>query len=97
MGCNGDPNGVSCLSGFYIYMCMCMYVCIMCVCVCVCVCVYILDIDPRSVIINSAEIFLMHHSTHNAKVCDNILNNRFHSRKEENTTTHLALQSVHMS
>jgi hypothetical protein len=71
-----DPNGVSCLSGFYIHK---------------------LDIDLRSVIINSAEMFLMHHSILNAKVCDNILNNRFHYRKEVNITTHLALQSVRMS
>ena len=47
--------------------------------------IYILNTDPRSVIINSAEIFLTHHSTHIAKVCENILNNRLHSKKKENT------------
>lgn len=46
--------------------------------------IYMLNIDPRSVIMNSVEIFLMHHSKHKAKVCENILNNRFHFRKEVN-------------
>jgi len=33
---------------------------------------------------NSPEIFLMHHFKYKAKVCENILNNRFHSRRTYN-------------